>query len=492
MPIPIEQHEETNEINVRLRKRAVLEKSSGAYKHRYKKTHTCDAFVCEFETIKNEDIIEKTLTLAGRLIAKRGHGKAIFGNILDETGTSQIYIREDALGQEKFSEVLDMDIGDFIGVQGTPFRTNRGELSLRITKAEILTKSLLPLPEKYHGLQDKETRYRKRYIDLVANAEVRETFKKRSDIILNIRNFLNSKNFMEVETPILSNIYGGASAKPFTTFHNELKQNLFLRIALELPLKRLLVGGYENIFEIGRVFRNEGISYKHNPEYTLLELYQAFSDYNDMMVLTEELLSYLATSIHGSTSVNFQGKKINLSAPFKRLTFQCAIKEKLGVDIHNYKELFDKAKQLGLEPQENISTGKLIMDLYDKAIEPTLIEPTFMIDHPWETSPLAKKKEGNSAVVERFELIINGMEIANAFTELNDPVDQEERFKEQQEAKKTGDDEAHPMDNDFIEALKYGMPPAGGLGIGIDRIVMLLTDSASIRDVLFFPHMKDK
>jgi lysyl-tRNA synthetase class 2 len=480
------------EEELRLEKREKLVKENAAYKHTYDKTHSCKRVQEAYENIAHEDTITDSLKVAGRLIAKRGHGKAMFGNIMDDSGNLQVYFRLDALGEEMFSDVEAFDIGDIVGLEGTPFRTKRGELSLRITKATLLTKALLPLPEKYHGLQDKELRYRKRYLDLIANPDVKNTFKKRSDIIKDIRNYLNNDDFIEVETPVLNNIYGGASARPFTTHHNELKQDLYMRISLELPLKRLMVGGFEKVYEIGRVFRNEGVSYKHNPEYTLLELYQSYADYSDMMALTETLLSELAKQHVGSLTFEYQGNTIDMTPPFQRLTFHDALKTYADVNADDYEALFKKAEELGLEPNKGISKGTLIMDIYDKCVEPKLIQPTFMMDHPWETSPLAKRKRDNDDLVERFELIINGMEIANAFSELNDPIDQQERFEDQEKAREAGDDEAHLMDHDFIEALKYGMPPAGGLGIGIDRVVMLLTDSHSIRDVIFFPHMKDK
>jgi len=484
--------EHISEEQIRLDKRKQLQESNSAYKHTYDKTNSCETVQKQYESIQHEETVTDVLSVAGRLVAKRGHGKAMFGNITDDSGALQVYFRLDALGEEAFAHVEGFDIGDIIGIKGTPFRTKRGELSLRVSEATLLTKALLPLPEKYHGLQDKELRYRKRYLDLIANPDVKDTFKKRSDIIKDIRNYLNNDNFMEVETPVLNNIYGGASARPFTTHHNELKQDLYMRISLELPLKRLMVGGFEKVYEIGRVFRNEGVSYKHNPEYTLLELYQSYADYSDMMALTESLLADLAKKHMGTLSFEYQGNTIDMTPPFQRLTFHEALKTYADVDADDYDALFKRAKELGLEPNEEITKGTLIMDIYDKCVEPKLIQPTFMMDHPWETSPLAKRKRDNDDLVERFELIINGMEIANAFSELNDPIDQEERFEDQEKARKAGDDEAHLMDHDFIEALKYGMPPAGGLGIGIDRVVMLLTNSHSIRDVIFFPHMKDK
>ena len=356
----------------------------------------------------------------------------------------------------------------------------------------MLTKSLHPLPEKYHGLQDKEARYRRRYVDLIANPDVMDVFKKRSSVIRDIRNYLADEEFMEVETPVLHHIYGGASARPFTTHHNELKQNLYLRIALELHLKRLIVGGFEKIFEIGRVFRNEGVSFKHNPEYTLLELYQAYADYSDMMSLTENLMNHLVVSTYGSETINYQGQELNFSLPFKRISMRDAILEHSGLDIDtaSNEDMLNLLKTKGIELADDSPKGELINEVYDTFVEHQLIQPTFIVDYPLETSPLAKKNRQNPAYVERFELIINKMEIANAFTELNDPIDQKERFEAQQVAREAGFEEAHQMDEDFIEALSYGMPPTGGLGIGIDRVVMLLTDTPSIRDVLFFPHLK--
>lgn len=427
------------------------------------------------------------------ILVSVGHGKATFGNIQDDSGRLQYYANVNTLGEEIYDALLHLDIGDIIGIEGIPFCSKRGELSIRIEKYTLLTKALLPLPEKFHGLQDKELRYRQRYVDLIVNDEVKQTFKTRSLILQKIRNYLSENDFIEVETPVLHSIYGGAAAKPFTTFHNDLEQNLYLRIALELHLKRLIVGGFERIFEIGRVFRNEGISYKHNPEYTLLELYQAYADYNDVMKLTESLLSTLVKEINGNYELIYQGKTLNFKPPFARITLSDALKKWADIDItESVENLRKKAESLGLDVSQKPLKGQLINYIYDKAVEPHLTDPIFMIDYPWETSPLAKRKRDNPELVERFELIVGGMEIANAFTELNDPIDQLERFKDQKKAKEAGDQETQMMDEDFITALKHGMPPTGGLGIGIDRVVMLLTDSPSIRDVLFFPHLKTK
>ncbi|MFT5171316.1 MAG: lysyl-tRNA synthetase class 2 [Candidatus Marinamargulisbacteria bacterium] len=487
-------NEHFSEQEIRLQKLEKLRDSNiEPFTYRYEKSHSNQTILDSFGHLETEDACEEVVSVAGRIIAKRGHGKATFGNILDNSASLQYFANVNNLGQEAFDHLLQLDVGDFIGVKGTPFRTKRGELSIRVSSVELLTKSLNPLPEKHHGLQDKEMRYRQRYVDLIANPEIRETFKKRSQIIRHIREFLNKKSFMEVETPVLHNIYGGAAARPFSTHHNELDQNLYLRIALELHLKRLIVGGFEKIFEIGRVFRNEGISYKHNPEYTLLELYQAYADYEDIMTLTEELISSLVFDIHGSYEIEYKEQKINFKPPFVRMTMAESLEKYAGLKANaSQADLQEKAKALKLELPKDASIGQLIMEIYDKTVESNLIQPTFILDHPWETSPLAKRKRDNPELVERFELIISGMEIANAFSELNDPIDQHARFEDQQKAKESGYDEAHEMDTDYVNALKYGMPPTGGLGIGIDRIVMLITNEHSIRDVLFFPHMRNK
>ncbi len=488
-----EQQEEKKQSEQQLRevqRQKLINNNEIPYQHHYNQTDTIDTIIQQFSNLSPGEKDNTTFKIAGRLIAKRGHGKALFGNIQDHSGTLQFYANTSELKDLIFSKIESLNIGDIIGIEGTPFCTKRGELSLRLSHVELLTKSLHPLPEKFHGLQDKEKRYRQRYVDLIVNPEVKHTFKTRSKIITFIRQWLNNDAFMEVETPVLQSIYGGAEAQPFITHHNELKQDLFLRISLELPLKRLIVGGFEKIFEIGRVFRNEGVSYKHNPEYTLLELYQAYADYNDIMTLTETLLYNLVKKIHGSDSITYQNKTISFKTPFKHITLKNAFMQYVNVDINNIEEMAQKATSASLETPKTPSKIQLITLLYDHFIEPQLINPTFITDHPWETSPLAKKHRNDPSLVERFELIINGMEIANAYSELNDPIDQHNRFKDQQEARQKGAKNTHQMDADFITALKYGMPPTGGLGIGIDRIVMLLADEPSIRDVLFFPHMK--
>jgi lysyl-tRNA synthetase class 2 len=431
------------------------------------------------------------VSIAGRIMTKRGHGKAAFAHLQDESGRIQIYGKLDLLGEAKYEVYRKLDIGDIIGVRGKVFKTKTGEVTVRIQDLTLLCKSLHPLPEKWHGLQDKEIRYRERYLDLVVNPEVRAVFLKRSQIVSLIRKFLEERGFIEVETPILHVMQGGAAAKPFETYHDTLGMPLFLRIAPELYLKRLLVGGFEKIFEMGRVFRNEGMSFKHNPEYTMIEIYQAYADYREIMRLTEELITAAAQAVLGKLEIEFRGEKINLAPPWKKISLLDALKEE-GIDISGKDEagIRAEARKRGVEGAEEIGIGKIINVLYDKFVEPNLRQPTFIIDHPLETSPLAKKHREKAGQVERFELIIAGMELANAFSELNDPVDQRERFKKQAELKAAGDLEAESMDEDFLRALEYGMPPAGGLGIGIDRLVMILTNQASIRDVLFFPHMK--
>jgi len=490
-PITAEGH--ISEEETRLQKVSDL-RAAGyePYGYTYDKTHSIGDVVSTYSTLGPEAHSPDVIGIAGRIMAKRGHGKAIFGNLLDITGNVQFYATINTLGEDTYAHLLGLDVGDIVGITGKPFRSKRGELTIGIDTITLLTKAIHPLPEKYHGLQNKEMRYRRRYVDLIANPEVRDVFKIRSKVLHQIRNMLHDEDFMEVETPVLNTVYGGASARPFTTHHNELDQDLFLRISLELPLKRLMVGGFERIFEIGHVFRNEGISFKHNPEYTLMEIYQAYADYHDMMRLTETMISSLVHSIHGRYDIVYQGQELDFTPPFRRLTLGDALQQHAGVSITDSDDvLLKKALSLGLEQSQAPMRGELINFIYDKAVESHLIQPVFILDYPWETSPLAKRKRDDKNLVERFELIINKMEVANAFSELNDPIEQHARLTEQEKARASGWDEAHVMDEDFVLALKYGMPPAGGLGIGIDRVVMLLTDQASIRDVLFFPHMRD-
>jgi len=485
---------ELNELEVRKNKLdELIQNGENPFKYTYKANASVEETLKKYDHITIEDMISEEYSLAGRLIARRGHGKACFANILDQTGKIQLYAKQDVLGEEKYKAFEKLDIGDIVGIKGVPFRTHKGELSLRLTDLTLLTKSLHPLPEKFHGLTDKELRYRKRYVDLIANPEIRETFLIRSKIISFIRRYLENKNFMEVETPILNPIAGGATARPFITHHNALDMDLFMRIAPELYLKRIIVGGFEKVFEIGRVFRNEGISYKHNPEYTLLELYEAYADYYDIMNLTENILSSALMEVKGTMQFTYQGVDLDFKPPFCRMTMTDAVKKYTGIDIDQPLESIKKqALAKKVEVTADLTKGQTINMIYDELVEHHLIQPTFILDYPIETSPLAKKKRDNDKLVERFELIVNGMEIANAFSELNDPIDQRERFLEQVKEREAGDEEAQMMDTNYVEALEYGMPPTGGLGIGIDRIVMLFTDSASIRDVIFFPHMRNK
>lgn len=465
-------------------------KGINPFPYTYDQTSHAKDVLKAYGHLKEGETSPETVSIAGRVMTKRGHGKASFAHLLDETGRIQIYARQDVLN-DAYEVYAKLDMGDIIGVKGHVFKTKTGEVTVRVEEFTMLCKSLHPLPEKWHGLQDKELRYRERYVDLIVNDEVREVFKKRSKIVSLMRRLLENKGFLEVETPILHVLQGGAAAKPFETFHDALDMPLFLRIAPELYLKRLIVGGFEKVFELGRVFRNEGISFKHNPEFSIIEIYQAYADYNIIMSLTEELITTIAQEICGTLQIEYKGEKIDLSLPWKRITLVEALKEQ-GIDIQDKSEaqIRQIAKAKGLEGYEEISIGKIINLLYDKFVEANLRQPTFIIDHPLETSPLAKKHRDKPNQVERFELIIAGMELANCFSELNDPVDQRQRFQKQAELKAAGDDEAESMDEDFLRALEYGMPPTGGLGIGIDRLVMILTDQASIRDVLFFPHMK--
>ena len=434
------------------------------------------------------------VTVAGRLMSRRGMGKVSFCDLADRTGKIQIFTKIDELGEEAYTEWQKLDIGDLVGVQGIAYRTQRGEISVRSRSYRLLAKALRPLPEKYHGLKDTDTRYRQRYLDLVMNPEVKDTFEKRSLIIRTLRGELDQLGFIEVETPILNVIPGGAAARPFVTHHNALDIDLFLRIAPELYLKRLIVGGFERVYEIGRQFRNEGLSVKHNPEFTLIEVYQAFTDYRGMMDLSEQLVAAAAQAVHGRTVVRYQNQDIDLTPPFRRLTMTEAIRQYAGVDFDQVagdaaaRSLAEAHHLEGLKP--GLPRGEIMNLFFETYCEEKLIQPTFICDYPIEISPLTKKKPGRPDLTERFELFICGREYANAYSELNDPLDQRERFAQQLRKREAGDDEANLLDEDFCTALEYGMPPTGGLGMGIDRLVMLLTDSVSIRDVLLFPTMK--
>lgn len=445
--------------------------------------------------VKNsfEELEGKEVALAGRIMSKRVMGKASFCNIADVQGNIQSYVARDSVGEEDYAEFKKFDIGDIVGLAGTVFKTKTGEISIHATKVTLLTKSLQVLPEKFHGLKDTDVRYRQRYIDLIVNPEVKDTFIKRSLILREIRNYLDSKSFIEVETPVLVPIAGGASARPFTTHHNSLDQDMNLRISLELYLKRLIVGGLERVYEIGRVFRNEGLSVRHNPEFTLLELYQAYTDYQGMMDLVEDLYRTVAMKVLGTTLISYDGVEIDLAKPFERLTMVDAVKKYACIDF-NEVETDEQAKALAKEHHVKFETrhkkGDILNLFFEDFVEEKLVQPTFVMDHPVEISPLAKRKPTDPNYTERFELFITKREMANAFSELNDPIDQRGRFEAQEANRVAGDDEADHLDEDFLCALEYGMPPTGGIGIGIDRFIMLLTDSSAIRDVLLFPTMK--
>jgi len=435
----------------------------------------------------------KTVSIAGRIMTKRVMGKASFCNVRDLKGDIQAYVRRDDIGEEPYADFKKYDIGDIIGLEGEVFKTHSGEISIKAKSLVLLSKSLQILPEKFHGLKDTDTRYRQRYVDLIVNPEVRDTFIKRSQIIREIRNYLDDNSFMEVETPVLVPNAGGAAARPFSTHHNALDQDIFLRISLELYLKRLIVGGMERVYEISRVFRNEGLSVRHNPEFTLLELYQAYTDYYGMMNLVEDLFRTVAKKVLGTTTVTYQGEEIDLSAPFERLTMVDAIKKYANIDFNEIKDEASAkalAKEHNIEFEKRHKRGDIINLFFEKYVEEKLVQPTFIMDHPVEISPLASRKPDNPDYTERFELFITRREFANAFSELNDPIDQRGRFDAQEALRAAGDEEANETDEDFMTALEYGMPPTGGIGIGIDRLIMLLTDSAAIRDVLLFPTMK--
>ena len=456
---------------------------------KYNRTHTSEDVKNNFDKLEGKDV-----SIAGRIIAKRIMGKASFCHIQDMQGKIQSYVSINDLGEENYSEFKTYDIGDIIGITGFVFKTRTEEISVHAKKVVLLTKSLRPLPEKFHGLKDTELRYRQRYVDLIMNPEVKETFIKRTQIINEIRNILNEKGYLEVETPILNTISGGATARPFVTHHNTLDIDMYLRIATELNLKRLIVGGYDKVYEIGRIFRNEGMDIRHNPEFTSIEFYAAYQDYHDMMDITEEIFQRCSMKVCGTTKITYQGTEIELGGKWKRISMIDSIKEVTGVDfntINTDEEAVSLAKERNIEiPNGKETRGNVISLFFDEYVEKTLIQPTFIYDYPIEISPLAKKCKDDTRLTQRFEAFIGGREYGNAFSELNDPIDQYERFKEEIRARENGDDEAGMMDEDFVNALEYAMPPTGGEGIGIDRLVMLLTDLASIRDVLLFPTMK--
>lgn len=448
----------------------------------------------EGKTAEELEADETVYAVAGRILSVRSFGKSIFMHVVDASGKIQLYLQQNQLGKESYTLAKKLDIGDIIRVVGRLFRTKTNEVTLLATEQVLLTKNLRPLPEKYHGLKDVELRYRQRYVDLIMNEQVRDTFRKRAQIVGAIRQFLSARRFLEVETPMMQAVPGGATAKPFKTFHNALSMDLYLRIAPELYLKRLLVGGFERVFELNRNFRNEGVSTQHNPEFTMLEFYQAYATFEDMMALTEELFARIAEVVNeGKLQVEYQGQVIDLTPPWARYTF-CESLIKIGnvpeAAIENFDDAVAFAKSIGIGIEKFEGHGKLLTKIFDLVVEPKLIQPTFIYQYPLEVSPLSRKTESNQDFVDRFEMFIAAREMANAFSELNDPRDQRERFMNQLEARKAGDEEAHFMDEDYIRALEYGMPPAAGEGIGIDRLVMLFTDSPSIRDVILFPHMR--
>ena len=482
----------SDQVRIRREKLSQLQESGNDPFQLTKFTVTSDSATIKanFDAMENQPV-----SVAGRLMSKRGMGKVSFCDLQDKTGRIQLYVRKDEVGEECYNFFKKYDIGDIVGIDGTVFRTQRGEMSVRAEKVTLLSKALLPLPEKFHGLTDKETRYRQRYVDLIVNPEVRKNFEIRSKFIKHVRDFMDNRGYMEVETPVLNTISGGATARPFITHHNTLDIDMYMRIATELPLKRLIVGGMDRVYEIGRIFRNEGMDPKHNPEFTTIELYQAYADFNDMMDLFEDLLTSAAQKLLGTYEVEWQGEKINLAPGWPRMPMHEAVKKYCGIDfmaIDSDEEAVAAAAAIGVELPETADKtwGNALYECFDQRVEKQLIQPTFITMHPVDVSPLAKRSPKDPRLTERFELFICHSEMGNAFSELNDPIDQRGRFQKQVELRDKGDDEAGMMDEDFLTALEYGMPPTGGLGIGIDRCVMLLTGADSIRDVILFPTMK--
>ncbi|MBO2945979.1 lysine--tRNA ligase [Paenibacillus sp. F411] len=464
---------------------------------KYERTHQAGELMEAYDALSKEELEEKQVevNLAGRIMAKRGMGKASFAHIQDLSGRIQIYVRQDTVPADKYEAFSILDLGDIIGISGTLFKTKTGETTVKVHNLEVLSKSLYPLPEKFHGLKDVELRYRQRYVDLIINPEVQKTFITRSRIIQSMRRYLDSHGYLEVETPTLHTIAGGAAARPFITHHNALDMELYMRIAIELHLKRLIVGGLEKVYEIGRVYRNEGISTRHNPEFTMIELYEAYADYKDIMALTENLIAHIAQEVLGTQVVEYQGQQVDLKPEWRRVSMVDAVKEVTGVDFGvqmTNEEAHALAKEHKVPVEKHMTFGHILNAFFEQFVEETLIQPTFVTGHPVEISPLAKKNDQDPRFTDRFELFIVAREHANAFSELNDPIDQRQRFESQLKEREQGNDEAHEMDEDFLRALEYGMPPTGGLGIGIDRLIMLLTNAPSIRDVLLFPHMRHR
>lgn len=492
--INLEQEEDFNELIKERRQKLAKAQAEGRDPfdvYKVNRTHTSKEVKENYEELEG-----KTVTVAGRLMSKRVHGKAGFSDIHDRYGKIQLYIKINDVGEEKLKEYKSFDIGDLLSVTGMVFKTKTGEISIHILDFELNTKSLKPLPEKWHGLKDMDLRYRQRYVDLIMNEDVRDTFLKRTQFIRHMREFLDNRDYLEVETPILSSIAGGAAAKPFVTHHNALNIDMFLRIATELYLKRLIVGGFEKVYEIGKNFRNEGVSIRHNPEFTMIELYEAYADYNDMMELTENMMAFICEKLHGTTKVIYQDTEIDFAPPWRRITMVDAVREYAGVDYNDFKTDEDaqavaKEKHLELAKDlKNCTKGDILNALFEEYAEKKMIQPTFITDYPVEISPLTKKKRGNEMFTERFEGFVYGREVCNAYSELNDPIVQKDRFLQQLRERELGDEEAYMMDDDFINALEIGMPPTGGLGIGVDRMVMFMTNSYSIRDVILFPTMK--
>jgi len=468
---------------------ALIQHGIEPYAYRFDVTHGSAAIRERHQELESSG---ERVRFAGRLITKRGHGKAAFAHVKDALGLQQIYLRDDVLGPEAFARAMDLDLGDWIGVEGPVFVTKTGEITIRAERVDLLSKSLRPLPEKWHGLTDVEIRYRQRYTDLIVNDEVRRVFRERAAIIRALRAFLDARGFLEVETPVLQVTYGGASARPFVTHHNALDMTLYLRIADELYLKRLIVGGLERVYEISKDFRNEGIDRTHSPEFTMLEFYQAFADYEDTLETSQELILHAVRAVRGALQIPFDGATIDFTPPWRRLTIAQAAAEGLGVKQlpPDEKSLREAATQAGVSLDPAFGYGRILDEIVSEKVQPGLRNPTFLMDHPRESSPLAKVKRGNPDVVERFELVIAGMEVVNSFSEQNDPLEQRRAFEQQARLRERGDDEAQVLDQDYLRALEMGMPPTGGVGIGIDRLVMLLTDSRTIRDVVLFPHMR--
>lgn len=495
---PQENREELSEL-LQIRRAKLDELRSlgiDPFGRKYIRTAEAGVLLSKYDSLTKEELEEKNIevSIAGRIMAKRVMGKASFAHIQDLSGRIQIYVRQDSVPEAKYKAFSILDLGDIVGVKGVLFKTKTGETTIKALDIEVLSKSLYPLPEKYHGLKDVELRYRQRYVDLVMNPEVQKTFITRSRIIQSMRRYLDSLGYLEVETPTLHAIAGGAAAKPFITHHNALDMQLYMRIAIELHLKRLIVGGMEKVYEIGRVYRNEGISTRHNPEFTMIELYEAYADYQDIMNLTENMIAHIAQEVLGTQHIQYQGHEVDLTPQWRRVSMVDAVKEVTGVDFGvqlTDEEAHRLAKEHNVKVEPHMTFGHILNAFFEEFVEQTLIQPTFITGHPVEISPLAKKNEQDPRFTDRFELFVVAREHANAFTELNDPIDQRQRFEAQLLEREHGNDEAHEMDDDFIRALEYGMPPTGGLGIGIDRLVMLLTDAPSIRDVLLFPHMRN-